>query len=94
MEELDRFGCLDLLSSAEHERFNVGTKRAYRSTLQSGVTDFEETLSDIDIYTGNRRRELHKSEMSMRSDVSKNLLVRLPRVHHSSGMVPNQQCIA
>lgn len=73
VEELDRFECLERLSSLSDERLKVHIKRAYSSNAQRNKSALGETLSAVDINTRNRKQDLRETRMTMRRAVSEKL---------------------
>lgn len=55
VENLDRFGCLELLSSSAYKNFNVHNERAYCPTFQRHTYALEEVPSAVEVNTYNRR---------------------------------------
>lgn len=73
IQHLYCLGCQEQLHNLVYERFNDYIKRAYRSVSQYRTCLLEAILSAVDIKTRNRRQELHKSRLTMKSTVSEKL---------------------
>lgn len=60
IEDLNFFGCVELLNRLAYKLFNVHMKRAYRSVSQCRISALEKILSDVDMSVYNKNRSCTK----------------------------------
>lgn len=66
------FRCFEVLSSTSNKHFNFHIKRAYCLTSQRRASAPGQILSAVNTNIRNRRQELHRTRLTMRSAVSEN----------------------
>lgn len=71
VENLDRFGSLELLRSSPHGHPNVHSKRSCGKSSKSRTSLLGETLSAVNTNNPNRRRRLHETRIPERTTVSR-----------------------
>lgn len=74
LKDLSRFGCLGLLGSSTYKHMHSHIKQPYCSFSQRRTFTLKEILSNLDVNTRNGKQKLNKTQMQMKSLVSKKIL--------------------